>query len=70
MSEKELRARIDRIIADEERTCGQLLELRDRVNAVVVELDRAAHPVDALPNISKIVATPSRFLWRMPRRLT
>jgi hypothetical protein len=29
MSEKELRARIDRTIADEERTCGQLLELRE-----------------------------------------
>ena len=60
MSEKELRARIDRIIADEQRTCEQLLELRDRVK-------RAAHPVDALPNISKIIATPSRFPWRMPR---
>ena len=63
MSEKELRARIDRIIADEQRTCEQLLELRDRVK-------RAAHPVDALPNISKIIATPSRFPSRMPRRLT
>jgi len=70
MSETELRARIDRIIADEKRTCGQLLELRDRVNAVVAELNRAAHPMDALPNISKIIAAPSRFPWRMPRRLT
>jgi hypothetical protein len=67
MSETELRARIDRIIADEERTRGQLLELRDRV---VAELNRAAHPMDALPNISKIIAAPSRFPWRMPRRLT
>ena len=69
MSEKELRGRIDRVIAEEERTFGQLLELRDRVNAIVAELDRAAHPVAALPNISKIIATPSRFPWRIPRPL-
>ena len=29
MSEKELRARIDRVIAEEERTYGRLIELRD-----------------------------------------
>jgi hypothetical protein len=69
MFKKEIRARIDRIIADEERTYGELLELRDRLNAIVAELDRAAHsPVDALPNISKIIAMPSQFPWRLPRR--
>jgi hypothetical protein len=48
---------------------GELLELRDRLNAIVAELDRAAHsPVDALPNISKIIAVPSQFPWRLPRR--
>ena len=42
--------------------------MRDRVNAIVVELDRAARsPVDALPNISKIIAMPSQFRWRLPR---
>jgi hypothetical protein len=70
LNKKEFRARIDRIIADEERTFGQLLELRDRVDAIVAELDRAAHnPVAALPNISKIIATPSRFPGRTPWRL-
>ena len=39
MSEKELRARIDRIIAEEERTYGRLLELRDQLDAVIGELD-------------------------------
>jgi hypothetical protein len=29
MSEKELRARIDRVIAEEERTYGRLIELRE-----------------------------------------
>jgi hypothetical protein len=42
MSEKELRARIDRVIAEEERTYGRLLELRDQFEAVIGELDRAA----------------------------
>jgi hypothetical protein len=69
MFKKEIRARFDRIIADEERTYGELLELRDRLSAIVAELDRAAHsPVDALPNISKIIAVPSQFPWRLPRR--
>ncbi len=68
LNKKDFWARIDRIIADEERTFGQLLELRDRVNAIVAELDQATHPVAALPNISKIIATPSRFPWRIPPR--
>jgi hypothetical protein len=55
------------MIADEERTFGQLLELQDRVNAIVAELDRTHDPVAALPSISKIIATPSRFPWRLPR---
>jgi hypothetical protein len=55
------------MIADEERTFGQLLELRDRVNAIVAELDRVDDPVAALPSISKIIATPSRLPWRFPR---
>ena len=41
MSEKELRARIDRVIAEEERTYGRLLELRDQLEAVIGELNRA-----------------------------
>jgi hypothetical protein len=65
---KEFRTRIDRIIAEEGRTYGELLELRDRINAIVAELDRAARsPVDALPNISKIIAMPSQFPGRLPR---
>jgi hypothetical protein len=69
MFKKEFRARIDRIIAEEERTYGELLELRDRVHAIITEFDRAARsPVDALPNISKIIAMPSQFPWRLPRR--
>ena len=68
LSKKEFQARVDRMIADEERTFGQLLELRDRVNAVVAELDRVDDPVAALPSISKIIATPSRLPWRFPPR--
>ena len=33
------RARIDRVIADEERTYGRLLELRDLFRAITGELD-------------------------------
>ena len=58
MSEKELRARIDRVIAEEERTYGRLIELRDLFHAITGELDR---PTASMPNISNIVATPSRF---------
>jgi hypothetical protein len=68
LSKKEFRARIARMIADEERTFGQLLELRDRVTAIVAELDRVHDPVAALPSISKIIDTPSRFPWRFPPR--
>ena len=64
LNKKDFQARIDRLIAHEERT------FRDRVDAIVAELDRSAHdPVAALPNISKIIATPSQFPWRLPRRL-
>ena len=56
MSEKELRARIDRVIAEEERTFGRLIELRDLLHAITGELDS---PTASLPNISNIVATPS-----------
>jgi hypothetical protein len=57
----------DRIIAEEERTYGRLLELGDHLNAIVGELDRAAHsPEAALPNISNIIAMPSRFPRRRP----
>jgi hypothetical protein len=67
MSEKELRARIDRVIAEEERTYGRLLELRDQLEAVIGELDRAAlGPTAGLPNISNIVAQPSRFRRSKP----
>ena len=58
MSKKELRARIDRIIAEEERTYGRLIELRDLFHAISDELDS---PTASLPNISNIVATPSRL---------
>jgi hypothetical protein len=63
MSEKELRARIDRVIAEEERTYGRLLELRDQLEAVIGELEssQALGPTARLPNISNIVAQPSRF---------
>jgi hypothetical protein len=64
MSEKELRARMDWIIAEEERTYRRLLELRDKFKAVVAELDRAASSAAELPNLTNIVALPSRF----PRR--
>ncbi len=68
LNKKEFRARLDRMIADEERTFGQLLELQDRVNAIVGELNRTHDPVAALPGISKIIATPSQFPWRFPPR--
>ena len=61
MSEKELRARIDRIIAEEERSYERLLELGDKFKAVVAELDRATNSAAELPNITNIVALPSRF---------
>jgi hypothetical protein len=62
MNEKELRARIDRVVAEEERTYGRLLELREKLEAVIDELDRAAlSPAAGLPNISNIIALPSRF---------
>ena len=63
MSEKELRARIDRVIAEEERTYGRLIELRDLFHAITGELDS---PTASLPNISNIVATPSRFRRSKP----
>ena len=68
MSEKELRARIDRVIAEEERTYGRLLELRDQLEAVIGELEssRALGPTARLPNISNIVAQPSRFRLSKP----
>jgi hypothetical protein len=63
MSEKELRARIDRVIAEEERTYGRLIELRDLFRAITGELDSSTA---SLPNISNIVATPSRFRRSKP----
>ena len=63
MSEKELRARIDRVIAEEERTYGRLMELRDLFRAITGELDSSTA---SLPNISNIVATPSRFRRSKP----
>jgi hypothetical protein len=63
MSEKELRARIDRIIAEEERTYRRLLELRDLFRAITGELDS---PTAGLPNISNIVGMPSRFRQSKP----
>jgi hypothetical protein len=63
MSEKELRARIDRVIAEEERTYERLIELRDLFHAITGELDS---PTASLPNISNIVATPSRFRRSKP----
>ena len=63
MSEKELRARIDRVIAEEERTYGRLIELRDLFRAITSELDSSTA---SLPNISNIVATPSRFRRSRP----
>jgi hypothetical protein len=67
MSEKELRA-IDRVIAEEERTYGRLLELRDQLEAVIGELEssQALGPTARLPNISNIVAQPSRFRRSKP----
>ena len=53
MSEKELRARIDRVIAEEERTYGRLLELRDLFHAII-------SPTPGLPSISNIVSMQSR----------
>ena len=68
MSEKELGARIDRVIAEEERTYGRLLELRDQLEAVIGELEssQALGPTARLPNISNIVAQPSRFRRSKP----
>ncbi len=66
ISEKELRARIDRIISEEERTYERLLELGAKFKAVVVALDRAANSATELPNITNIVALPSRFPRRRP----
>jgi hypothetical protein len=70
MNEKEHRARIDRLVAEEEHTYGRLLELRDQLDAIAGELDRAAlSPTAGLPNISNIVALPSRFRREGGRRL-
>jgi hypothetical protein len=67
MNEKQLRARIDRVVSEKERTYGRLLELRDQLDAIVGELDRAAlSPTAGLPNISNIVALPSRFRGSKP----
>jgi hypothetical protein len=63
MSEKELRARIVRVVAEEERTYGRLIELRDLLHAITGELDSATA---TLPNISNIIATPSRFRRSKP----
>jgi hypothetical protein len=63
MSEKELRARIERVIAEEERTYGRLIELRDLRHAITGELD---NPTASLPNISNIVATPLWFRRSKP----
>jgi hypothetical protein len=68
LSKKEFRARVDRMIADEERTFGQLLELQGRVTAIVAQLNQVDDPVAALPSISKIIDTPSRVPWRFPPR--
>ena len=38
MSEKELRARIDRVIAEEERTYRRLIELRELFHAIIGDL--------------------------------
>ena len=57
MSEKELRARIDRVIAEEERTYRRLIELRDLLHVITGELDSST----ASLHISNIVATPSLF---------
>ena len=46
MSKKELRARIDRVIAEEERTYGRLLELRDQLDAVIGELESSSSRPD------------------------
>jgi len=68
IEQKGISHRLDRMIADEERTFGQLLELRDRVTAIVAELNRVHDPVAALPSISNIIAAPSRFPWQfLPR---
>jgi hypothetical protein len=66
MSEKELRARIDRVIAEEERTYGRLIELRDLFRAITGELDSSTA---SLPNISNVVATPSRTSSATIRRI-
>jgi hypothetical protein len=63
MSKKELGARIDRVIAEEERTYRRLIELRDLFHAVTGELDSATA---SLPSISNIVATPSLFRRSKP----
>jgi hypothetical protein len=68
LSKKQFRARIDRMNADEERTFGQLLELRDRVTAIIAECNRVHDPVVALPSIAKIIHAPSRFPSRFPPR--
>ena len=63
MSEKQLRARIDQVIAEEERTYGRLIELRDLLHAITGELDSATA---TLPNISNIITRPSRFRRSKP----
>jgi hypothetical protein len=57
MSEKELRARIDRVIAEEERTYVRLVQLRDLFRAIISELDS---PTSGLPSISNVVSMQSR----------
>jgi hypothetical protein len=63
MSKKELRARIDWVIAEEERTYRRLIELRDLFRAITDELDS---PTASLPNISNIAGTPTPFRRSKP----
>jgi hypothetical protein len=47
------RLQIDRVVAEEERTYGRLLELRDLFHAII-------SPTPGLPSISNIVSMQSR----------
>jgi hypothetical protein len=58
MSEKKLRARIDRVIAEEERIYGRRLELRDVFHAFTGELDS---PTASLPSSRRLLPCPRGF---------
>jgi hypothetical protein len=58
MSEKELGARIDRVIAEEERTYGRLIDLRDLFRAITGELDSSTASLSNISIVERLGGEP------------